>query len=537
MEGGIPLDTPRLHLTLALTAGLLTLAGALLLLGMLGQPPTAQANPGTLYVAPTGDDSNPCSSSQPCRTVQHAVDVAASGDEIRVASGVYSDVSVYPRADITTTGIVTQVVYISKTVTIRGGYSPDFSAWNPDANPSTLDAQGKGRVLYITGNISPTIEGLRITGGNAAGMGGSFWGFDTGGGMYVITAAGTFSNTWVFNNSAAIGGGLYLGQSSATISSNIVASNTATWGGGPYLYQSPATLSGNTVTSNTADSDGGGLYLYSSPATLSGNTVISNVAKYGGGLNLNFSDNAIIRDNTIFSNMARNSGGGVNLYQSAAVLNGNRVFSNTAPSGGGLYLLYSAAALNGNIIISNTATSSGGGLYLWGSSSILTNNVIADNRANSGNGLYIAGSSPGVLHTTIARNTGGDGSGIFITNIAATRSTVALTNTILISQTVGITVTTGTTNTATLNGVLWYSNTTNYGGPGAITVTNAITGNPAFAADGYHLTAFSAAIDQGVDAGVTTDIDGQTRPIGRPDLGADEWGMRVFLPLVLKKPM
>jgi hypothetical protein len=55
----------------------------------------------------------------------------------------------------------------------------------------------------------------------------------------------------------------------------------------------------------------------------------------------------------------------------------------------------------------------------------------------------------------------------------------------------------------------------------------------------YHLTAASAAIDRGVDAGVTTDIDGQPRPnpeTGIPDLGVDEfWWNRVYLPLVLRQ--
>lgn len=46
------------------------------------------------------------------------------------------------------------------------------------------------------------------------------------------------------------------------------------------------------------------------------------------------------------------------------------------------------------------------------------------------------------------------------------------------------------------------------------------------AADGYHLTRYSLALEQGVEAGVTTDVDGQTRPMPSntpPDLGADEY--------------
>jgi hypothetical protein len=57
-----------------------------------------------------------------------------------------------------------------------------------------------------------------------------------------------------------------------------------------------------------------------------------------------------------------------------------------------------------------------------------------------------------------------------------------------------------------------------------VSVQNQYEGGPAFAPDGYHLRAGSAAIDRGVDAGVTSDIDGNARPYGSaPDLGAVEY--------------
>jgi plastocyanin len=58
---------------------------------------------------------------------------------------------------------------------------------------------------------------------------------------------------------------------------------------------------------------------------------------------------------------------------------------------------------------------------------------------------------------------------------------------------------------------------------GAIQDTAPVTATPAFAADGYHLTSASAAIDAGVNASVNDDIDGGPRPLGTaPDIGADE---------------
>ena len=339
-------------------------------------------------------------------------------------------------------------------------------------------------MLYITGDINPTVEGLRITGGDAAGLGGEWSADDAGAGVYVISATATISNNWVFENTADWGGGLYLLYSDdATLSGNTVISNTARWnGGGLCLRYSHATLSGNTVTANTAAWAGGGLCLILGDATLSGNTVTSNRA---GGL------------------------------------------------GGGLFLHMSSVMLSDNIVTDNEASNRGGGLYLYKGGATLTNTVVADNQANtSGSGLYIQSTSPRLLHTTIARNSGGDGSGVYITDEGSNYSSVAMTNTIIVSHMVGITVTAG--NTATLNATLWHGNGTD--NSGNVIHTNDHSGDPAFDTDGYHLTSSSAAIDQGVDAGVTTDIDGDTRPHGDGhDIGADEYGQRyIYLPLVMK---
>lgn len=104
----------------------------------------------------------------------------------------------------------------------------------------------------------------------------------------------------------------------------------------------------------------------------------------------------------------------------------------------------------------------------------------------------------------------------------------------------GISVTTD--NTATVNGILWDDNTLTVSCASAATVTgqNQHTGDPALGTDGYHLTAGSAAINRGIDAGILDDIDGEPRPdCIFWDIGADEvqglpcW--RVRLPLVLRQ--
>jgi hypothetical protein len=517
------------------------------------------------YVAPGGN----CGGMTPCyATVQAAVDdVNDPDDMIKVAAGTYSGVN--------NRGGLAQVVYVDKTVTIRGGYTTaNWTISSPDANPATLDGQGKGRVLYITGNITPTIEGLCITGGNATGLGSTAdWSLDLGGGVYIVTATAVIRNNQIYSNTT---GGLFLLSSGASLSWNAIFSNTADLGGGVSLYGSGATLVNNVVSSNTSTIyGGGGLYLSNSNAVLIGNTISSNTDKYngGGGLFLAYS-NATLKGNTVSANTTWSSGGGLYLHESAATLDGNTISFNEATfmdggglyieksqstlarntisyndaeqGGGGAYLYRGDATIDGNVVCSNTAYS-GGGLSLGQSDATLRNNIFADNRiTDQGSGLFIYESRVRLLHSTIARNRGGDGSGVHVSRVVMSpggESVVVLTNTILVSHTVGIYV--GDGSTATLKSTLWYGNFSNSGGIGTIETgvpANNHWADPAFVdpdRGDYHIGPGSAAIDVGTDAGVGIDIDREPRS-GIPDLGADEYWppgafKYVYLPVVLRQ--
>ncbi len=153
-----------------------------------GPPRLAQAD--SLTVCKTG-----CSYS----IIQDAIDAAEDGDVVKVASGIYTDVNDY--------GGLAQIGYISKTITIQGGYTTsNWTIPDPVTNATILDAGGEGRVLFITGDISSTIDGLHITGGDASVI--ASW-LD-GGGVFIENANISFYNNWVYNNNADQGGALYL---------------------------------------------------------------------------------------------------------------------------------------------------------------------------------------------------------------------------------------------------------------------------------------------------------------------------------------
>jgi hypothetical protein len=157
-----------------------------------------------------------------------------------------------------------------------------------------VDAQGNGRVIYIdgsSGNITPTIEGLWITGGNA-------------------------SNALILNG---LGGGIYSRDATPIIISNIISNNVAYTstsdfgnGGGICVHYSPgsAVISANQVISNIADTSysgvGGGIYVNGAPGVqVVNNIVLSNTGAitggeaWGGGIDLAGCDGAVVDGNRV----------------------------------------------------------------------------------------------------------------------------------------------------------------------------------------------------------------------------------------------
>ncbi|NJN84501.1 MAG: hypothetical protein HC802_20945 [Caldilineaceae bacterium] len=186
-------------------------------------------------------------------SIQAAVDVAAGANPLVKVSGFCADrhTEIGPG----------QAIAINKNVTIQGGWNRGFTATNTLAYPTTVDAAGLGRVLFITGAVTPVIEDMTLRNGNAASLGGSPSHQDVGGGVYIQGASPTLRNVVIEGGEAPdLGGGLYLRNSSSQLIDSTLSNNQAgERGGGAYLLGGTSVFTDVAFLGNSARA-GGGLY-------------------------------------------------------------------------------------------------------------------------------------------------------------------------------------------------------------------------------------------------------------------------------------
>ncbi len=375
-------------------------------------------------------------------SIQAAVDASTHPTDVVKVAGYCTGINTY--------GGLRQVVYLSKTLTIQGGYT--YTQWahsNPFANPTTVDAGRAGRVFFITGTTAPVLDGLKITGGSAADLPDCEAENNDGGGIYVQGAAVRISHCDIYSNVASIaktgyGGGLYVLDGSASIINNIFRDNVASpnfigLGGGLYTFDSQVLVADNIFRDNLAShSDtayGGGLLILGGEASITGNTLRGNIAGtagpgYGGGL-LVESSQVTITSNAFYENVGGiagwGEGGGIYLYNSPAAINGNTLQGNIASReymglGGGILVDRSQdMVILNNRILSNTAGAAGygGGIDLLSSNDIqIADNTIEYNQAGYsstgwGGGIDLGSSSAITLDSNLCRfNVGSvDGTG------------------------------------------------------------------------------------------------------------------------------
>jgi hypothetical protein len=290
--------------------------GALILLFILLIPlPVARANPGIFRVEVNGATSGSCGDqidwSNPCDLQYALTTVAASGDELWVASGTYTPTTGTDRTvsfqlksgvglygGFAGTETARNQRNIAANLTILSGDIDHNDTANPATNPSQIVGNNSYHVVNGSGTDSTAVlDGFTVTGGNAD---------SDGGGMYNSSGSPTVTNVTFSGNSAgSAGGGMYnLSSSSPTVTNVTFSGNSAgSEGGGMFnVNQSSPMLTNVTFSGNSAGGSGGGiLNLGLSNATLTNVTFSGNSAPIGGGM-YNFSSGSTLANVTFSGN-------------------------------------------------------------------------------------------------------------------------------------------------------------------------------------------------------------------------------------------
>ncbi len=406
---------------------------------------------------------------------------------------------------------------------------------------NTLRADGGGAY----GNGPTTITNSQFIGNVAA--------LSDGGGLYGYSSVALFNSQFLGNIAVWRGGGAHAVGDMTVVGGLFQDNLTIMSDGGGLATESALTLAGTQFLSNTGQSKGGGAYA-SGPATVTGALFRNNHTNQfeGGGLatwstltlsNTQFISNASIYNGggafsvgaaTVTGGLFQNNrtvfddhnGGGLSSASSAALTDTQFLGNSAIWMGGGVHAS-TALTVTGGRFEDNYAARYGGGLMLGSGTGRVVNALFARNSAGiAGAAMYLlhpdgAGGSVQVIHTTIASPTVGAGPG---QAIVVGNGTLDITNTLIANYAAGI------SGTATSDYNLFFNAPTSVV-IGSHSITDA---DPRFvdaAGDDYHLAVGSPAIDNGVDAGITIDLDGVTRPQGaRYDIGAYEFD-RPFLTL------
>jgi parallel beta-helix repeat protein len=461
----------------SLTAGGMLLAAILWLFSASSQ--TALAAPVDLFITPSG--SGDCTQGNPC-DLPTALSQAVNGDNLYLAQGTY-------------TGTGGAVITLTKSLGLYGGWDGSTTApiiRNPNIYTTTLDGEDSRWVIYMNEVITPTIDGFVISHGKN---------YD--------------------------GGGIYVDKASPIIQHNIISHNRTIDGG------------------SWEDGRGGGIFIGNAGEVLIiNNQIISNTAGYGAGIYHYGATTITISLNEIFENAASHRAGGILIEDYGDIIRSNIISGNiSAEDSGGMLLWDSNSLVEANWIINNTANNGGGINMGNGSSPKLVNNLLVNNTKT---GIYVNFSSPTIINNTIIGNGlsgAGDGIYIYSTSICTPPYCMLgdIINNILIDYETAIHGQGAITSTIDYNDI-WGNTITDYLLPvGVVTGTHNISENPLFAEPGmgnYHLQSSSPCIGAGDPAGVPpapqTDIDGQPRPGGRVDIGADEFWVSHYLPNVLR---
>jgi parallel beta-helix repeat protein len=340
-------------------------------------------------------------------TIQAAINVATTGDEIVLQPGTYTGDG---NRDID---------FLGKAITVRSENGPNNCII--DCNGTEAEPH-RGFCFHSGEDANSVVDGFTITNGYVA----STEYDECGGGIYCEESSPTITNCTFSGNSVygeryGLGGGMYNFNSSPIVTNCTFSGNSAygesrgCGGGMCNRERSNPTVTNCTFSSNS----GGGMYnQYRSSPTVTNCTFSGNT---GGGMSNQYRSNPTVT-NCIFSGNSRpnGNGGAIHCLDSSSPVITNCTFNgNSAASGGGIYCGFLCATTIKDCIINNNSAigdgrfgGSGGGIYSNASYSdiniVIINSQINQNSAYNGGGICcLTNSNLTIKGCTINDNEGG----------------------------------------------------------------------------------------------------------------------------------
>jgi hypothetical protein len=344
-----------------------------LLFALLAAPAITAAGR-TIYVDDDAAGANDGSSwADAFNFLQDALTAAWSGDEIRVAQGIYKP----DQGAGFVLGDREATFKLKNGMAIRGGYAGfdepksdvrDISTYETILSGDLIGDDGpdfanNGENSYSvaladnSADATAVLDGFTITGGHANGSGSH----SRGAGVYTYAGSPTVSNC-IFRGNCARG---YDAD-----------------GAGLFNYEGNPTVTNCVFIANSADDDGGGMCSYSGNPTVSNCTFRGNETRErdadGGGFR-NYEGSPRIFNCIFIANSASDDGGGMSDYSGSPTLMNCIFIANTAGESGGGFRTYEGnPTLTNCTFVGNSAARDGGGLWNYAGSPTVTNSVLWD---------------------------------------------------------------------------------------------------------------------------------------------------------------
>jgi hypothetical protein len=338
----------------------------------------------TIFVDVNGPAGQGASWAFPLQSLQMALSMAAPGDQIRVADGVYKPTTTSDR------GISFE---LKQSVQLLGGYA-GFGGQNPDLRDvDTFQTVLSGEIgsagttfdnsyhVVTATSVSSTaiLDGFTLTGGYANDSNGGSGG--NGGGIYMFGASPSISNCTITNNRAnSLGEGIYIGANAppgvVTAPSftdcrfiNNGARSGGSYGGAIFAESSSPIINDCEFTGNATYIGGGAVHGRNASIRISDSTFTGNWGRYNGSAIGNESGTLVVNDCVFNGNISEYSGTvasrGSSSVAASAVFTDCTFTENIADKGGAFLNDTATLTVNRCTFVRNTATYSGGVLWSW----------------------------------------------------------------------------------------------------------------------------------------------------------------------------